>query len=127
MFGVVAERLNRARHEPALHITELLTSACSRLPTRFLASTMRAQAGTVDFVATSLPGIRGVRHIGGAVIEKSFPFGPRLGSLLNITGYGVDDRLDVGIALDPSAIAEPDLLIDCLMRAFDSFVAAHGS
>ena len=96
LFGVVAERLNRARHEPALHVTELLTSAISHLPTRFLASTMRSQAGTVDFVATSLPGIRGLRRIGGAVIEKSFPFGPRMGSLLNITGYGVDDRLDVG-------------------------------
>jgi len=127
LFGVVAERLNRARHEPALHVTELLTSAISHLPTRFLASTMRAQAGTVDFVATSLPGIRGVRQIGGAVIEKSFPFGPRLGALVNITGYGVDDRLDVGVALDPSAIAEPELLIECVMKAFQGFVAAHGS
>jgi diacylglycerol O-acyltransferase / wax synthase len=127
LFGVVAERLNRARHEPALHVTELLTSAISHLPTRFLASTMRAQAGTVDFVATSLPGIRGVRQIGGAVIEKSFPFGPRLGSLVNITGYGVDDRLDVGIALDPSTITEPELLIECMMKAFEGFVAAHGS
>src|SRR3954451_11328848 len=127
LFGVVAERLNRARHEPALHVTELLTSAITPLPTRCLASTMRAQAGTVDFVATSLPGIRGVRQIGGAVIEKSFPFGPRLGSLVNITGYGVDDRLDVGVALDPSAIAEPELLIECVMKAFQGFVAAHGS
>jgi WS/DGAT/MGAT family acyltransferase len=127
LFGVVAERLNRARHEPALRVTELLTSAVSRLPTRFLASTMRAQANTVDFVATSLPGIRGVRHFGGAVIEKSFPFGPRLGSLVNITGYGVDDRLDVGVALDPSAIAEPELLIECMLKAFEGFVAAHGT
>lgn len=126
LFGVVAERLNKARHEPALHVTELLTSAVSRLPTRFLASTMRAQANTVDFVATSLPGIRGVRHIGGAVIEKSFPFGPRLGSLVNVTGYGVDDRLDVGVALDPSAITEPELLVECMVKAFEGFVASHG-
>jgi len=87
---------------------------------------MRAQANTVDFVATSLPGIRGVRHIGGAVIEKSFPFGPRLGSLVNVTGYGVDDRLDVGVALDPSAITEPELLVECMVKAFEGFVAAHG-
>src|SRR4029078_4073494 len=91
LFGVVAERLNRARHEPALRVTELLTSAFSGLPPRSLASTMRAQANAVDFVATSLPGIRGVRHFGGAVIEKSFPFGPRLGSLVNINRYRVVD------------------------------------
>ena len=35
---------------------------------------------------------------------------------MNITAFGNDDRLDVGIALDPAAFAEPDLLVDCLAR-----------
>ena len=105
----------------------MLASAISHLPVRFLVSAMRAQAGSVDFVATSLPGIRGVRHICGAVIEASFPFGPRLGSLMNITGFGVDDRLDIGIGLDPTAIAEPDVLVECMADAFQSFSATHDS
>jgi diacylglycerol O-acyltransferase len=127
LFGVVAERLSRARREPALRVTEVLASAFSHLPSRLLVATMRSQAHSIDFVATSLPGIRGVRHIGGAVIEKSFPFGPRLGSLMNITGFGVDDRLDVGIGLDPSAIAEPERLLACMTEAFESLSAAHGT
>ena len=127
LFGVVAERLARARREPALHVTELLASAISHLPARVLASAMRSQANSVDFVATSLPGIRGVSHICGAAIEESFPFGPRLGSLMNITGFGVDDRLDIGLGLDPAAIAEPDVLVECMVEAFQSFAAAHGS
>ncbi len=127
LFGVVAERLARARREPALHVAEVLASAISRLPTRVLASAMRAQASSVDFVATSLPGIRGVGHICGATIEDSFPFGPRLGSLMNITGFGVDDRLDIGLGLDPAAIAEPDVLVECMVEAFQRFGAAHGS
>ncbi len=127
LFGVVAERLARARREPALHVTEVLASAISRLPVRVLASAMRSQASSVDFVATSLPGIRGVGHICGAAIEDSFPFGPRLGSLMNITGFGVDDRLDIGLGLDPAAIAEPDVLVECMVEAFQRFGAAHGS
>ena len=127
LFGVVAERLARSRREPALNLTDMLASAISHLPVRFLVSAMRAQAGSVDFVATSLPGIRGVRHICGAVIEASFPFGPRLGSLMNITGFGVDDRLDIGIGLDPTAIAEPDVLVECMADAFQSFSATHDS
>ena len=88
---------------------------------------MRSQASSVDFVATSLPGIRGVRHICGAAIVDSFPFGPRLGSLMNITGFGVDDRLDIGLGLDPAAIAEPDVLVECMVEAFHSFDTANGS
>ena len=127
LFGVIAERLARSRREPALHATEVLASAISYLPARILMSAMRAQAKSVDFVATSLPGIRSVRHICGAVIEESFPFGPRFGSLMNITGFGVDDRLDIGIGLDPIAIAEPDVLVECMADAFQSFGAIHGS
>ncbi len=127
LFGVVAERLERARREPALHTTQLLASAVSRLPTRLLMPLMRGQAHSVDFVATSLPGTRGVRQICGAVVEKSFPFGPRLGCLMNITGFAVDDRLDVGICLDPTAIAEPDLLVQLIQTAFEGFAPTHGS
>jgi diacylglycerol O-acyltransferase len=127
LFGVVAERLARARREPAVRMTEMLASVASRLPHRLLMPAMRAQAASIDFVATTLPGARGVRHLCGAVVETSFPFGPRLGSLMNATAFGVGDRLDVGIALDPVAIAEPDVLVECVHEAFNSFAGTHGA
>ena len=46
---------------------------------------------------------------------------------MNITGFGVDDRLDIGIGLDPAAIAEPQVLVECIVEAFDSFAGTHGS
>ena len=108
-------------------MTEALASVLSRLPGGVLMSALRSQASSVDFVATSLPGLPGVRHICGAAIEKSFPFGPRLGSLMNITGFGVDDRLDIGIGLDPTAIAEPEVLVECMIDAFHRFATTHGT
>jgi diacylglycerol O-acyltransferase / wax synthase len=127
LFGVVRERLSRARQEPALHLTEMLTSVISYLPSRVLVPALRAQAGSVDFVATALPGIHGVRQVCGAAVEMFVPFGPRLGSLMNVTGFGVDDRLDVGIVLDPTAISEPEMLVECMKEAFQGFAGTNGS
>ena len=85
-------------------------------PTRLLLPALHAQADSVDFAATALPGLRGARHICGSLIEAIYPLGPRLGCPMNITAFGNDDRLDVGIALDPAALEQPDLLVECLTR-----------
>ncbi len=122
-FGVVAERLARARSEPALRLTSALAATIGRLPTRLLIPALHAQADTVDFAATTLPGLRRSSHLCGAAIEQSYPFGPRLGCPVNISAFGNADRLDVGVALDPTTILEPDVLLDCLQAAFSGFAA----
>jgi WS/DGAT/MGAT family acyltransferase len=122
-FGVVAERLGRVRREPAVQLTSAVASTIGRLPTRLLVAAVQAQARSVDFAATTLPGFHGQRHICGALIERCYPFGPRLGCPVNISAFGNDDRLDVGIALDPSAITEPKIALECFATAFERFVA----
>jgi diacylglycerol O-acyltransferase len=125
-FGVVAERLARARSEPAVRLTAALATAVGHLPTRLLVPALEAQANTVDFVATCVPGFRDARHVCGSLIEESYPFGPRLGCLMNITGFGHSDRFDIGIAVDPSAISDPELLLSCLSTAFQGLVTKLG-
>lgn len=120
-FGVIQERLARARREPAVPLAGTLASAVNRLPERLLLPALQAQANSVDFVATAIPGVRGARHICGATVEQSYPFGPRLGRLVNLTGFGNDDRLDIGIALDPVAIIDPEMFLECLLGAFAGF------
>ncbi len=128
-FGMVASLLAQARREPALRLTTALALAwtISRLPTRFVLPALHAQADSVDFAATAIPGLRRDRHIAGALVEGMFPFGPRLGCPVNITALGHADRLDVGVALDPAAITEPDLFVQSLTEAFEMFVGAQGS
>jgi hypothetical protein len=120
-FGMIAERLAQARHEPALRLAGVVASAISRLPTRLLLPALHAQADSVDFAATALPGLRRGAHICGSLVEASYPFGPRLGCPVNITAFGNDGHLDVGIALDPAAITEPALFVECLAEAFGRF------
>ncbi len=120
-FGAVAGRLAQARREPALQMVSALATTIGHLPSRLLVSGLHAQADSVDFAATAVPGWRGQRQICGARVEASYPLGPRLGCPVNITGSGNRDRLDVGIALDPSVLTEPDMLVECLEEAFASF------
>jgi diacylglycerol O-acyltransferase / wax synthase len=135
-FGVVVERLAGARREPALRVVSALASTISRLPTRLLVPTLQAQADSVDFAVTALPGLRGPRELCGAKVEAFYPFGPRLGCPINITAASNDGGLDIGIALDPAAISRPELLLECLTDSFGSFAspsvdpavaAGHGS
>jgi hypothetical protein len=122
-FGIVAERLARARHEPAVPLTSSVASAVGLLPTRALVRILRAQARSVDFVATCFTGVRGPQQICGANIEESYPFGPRLACLMNVTAFANGDRLDVGLSLDALAISEPQLLVECLTAAFHNLSA----
>jgi WS/DGAT/MGAT family acyltransferase len=125
-FGVVVERLAQARAEPALKVASTLVATLGRLPSRVLMPALRAQAESVDFAATTVPGLRGERHLCGSRIETIYPLGPRLGCPMNITAFGNGDRLDAGIALDPTAFADPDHLVECLRDAFAGYVAAAG-
>jgi WS/DGAT C-terminal domain len=46
---------------------------------------------------------------------------------MNITGFGIDDRLDIGLGLDPGAIEKPEILVECMVDAFASLTTTHGS
>jgi hypothetical protein len=124
-FGVVAERLQNARREPSVPLTSPVAAAVSLLPARALLPVVRAQARSVDFVATCFAGLRGARTLCGVTVHESYPFGPRLGCLVNLTAFGNGDRLDVGITFDPVAISEPNTLLDCLSAAFRNLTGAR--
>jgi WS/DGAT/MGAT family acyltransferase len=121
-FGMVLERLAQARREPALRLASPLAWTIGRLPTRLLVPALHAQADSVDFAATALPGLRSARHICGSLIEATYPFGPRLGCPVNITALGNHDRLDIGVAFDPAAITDAELFLRSLTEAFDGYV-----
>jgi len=125
-FDAVAERLNQARVEPALRLAPALASTLSLLPPQVLIPALQAQADTVDFVATAIPGLRASGRICGARVVSSYPFGPRLGCPVNLTAFATRDRLDIGVALDTAAITEPAVLLECLDEAIVRLMPASG-
>lgn len=122
-FGVITERLAQARHEPALALTDALASAISILPNRLLLPALETELNAVDIAITAVPGIRVRSQLCGAAVEAAYPMGPRLGVPVNVTAFGTDDRLDVGISLDPGAITVADGFHECVEEAFRRLTA----
>ena len=126
-----AERLVRTRialedlaAEPGLGLTESLAGLLNLVPSALLAPALRAQARTVDFATSIVPGLRADRYLAGAKVAASWPMGPRLGCAVNLTLLTCGERLDLGVNLDPAAITDAAAFMQCLGESFDDLLAA---
>jgi diacylglycerol O-acyltransferase / wax synthase len=110
--------------EPGLTMAEGLAGLISLLPASVLVPALRAQARTVDFAASIVPGLRSGRFMAGAAVEGSWPMGPRVGCAVNFTLLTCDDRLHLGVNLDPAAVTDPAALMECLAESFGDLIEA---
>jgi hypothetical protein len=120
----VARVLQRVAAEPGISVADSLAGVISLLPPALLLPAFRAQARTVDFAASIVPGWRADRFLAGARVEASYPMGPRMGCAANFTLLTCADHLDLGINIDPSAITDPGAFMDCLAESFDLLMDA---
>jgi hypothetical protein len=126
-----AERLLRTREvmravaaEPGMSLAESLAGLVSLIPAPLLVPALRAQAATVDFATSIVPGLRSSRYLAGARVEGSWPMGPRVGSGVNLTLLACDQDLHLGINLDPAAITDPGAFMACLQSSFEDLLKA---
>ncbi len=54
---------------------------------------------------------------------RQFPFGPIAGAAINITLLSYLDRVCIGVNIDPAAITDPAIMLDCLEAGFDEVIA----
>jgi WS/DGAT/MGAT family acyltransferase len=118
--------LDAVAAEPGLAMAEGLAGLISLLPASVLVPALRAQARTVDFAASIVPGLRSGRFMAGAPVEASWPMGPRVGCAVNFTLLTCADRLHLGVNLDPAAVTDPAALMECLAESFGDLVEAGG-
>ena len=121
-FTVVHERLAGVRDEPALAAADSLAELLAFLPTAVLVTATRSQARTIDFATSNLRGSPVDLFVGGARILANYPMGPRAGCALNVTMLSYCGDLHMGLNIDPAAVTEPELLLDCFS---ESFTALH--
>ena len=93
------------------------------LPTSVVTSIARSQAAHIDFATSNLPGFLGDSYVAGARVEHTYVFGPVAGTAFNLTAYSTAGSLDLGIQIDPSAVAEPARLRACMEAAYADLVA----
>jgi diacylglycerol O-acyltransferase / wax synthase len=122
-LALTVQVLEALSEEPGFDLAEPLSGLISLLPASLLTPALRAQAATVDFATSIVPGLRSQRFLAGAEVLASWPFGPRVGCAVNLTLLTCGDRLDLGVNLDPAAVGDTEAFMDCLR---DSFAALLG-
>jgi hypothetical protein len=76
----------------------------------------------IDFVTSNVPGPPFPIYLAGARVLSQFPFGPMAGAAANITLLSYVDDLNIGVNSDPAAVADPDVLLECLQEGFDEIL-----
>jgi diacylglycerol O-acyltransferase len=126
-FEATRARLDATKREPALNAAEGLAGIISGLPTAALVAMTRSQTRTIDFVTSNLRGSPVPLYLAGARIVATFPFGPRTGCAVNVTMISYCDELQLGINIDPAAIADIGLFLQQLNDAFAELLSLVAS
>ena len=93
------------------------------LPTSVVTSFARQQAGAVDFATSNMRGAPFDVYIAGARLLRNVTLGPVAGTAFNMTCLSMGDHLDIGMHIDPVAVADPEALRDCMERAYADLLA----
>lgn len=87
-------------------------------PSALIASVAAEQASKIDFATSNLPGSPIPMWIAGAEIKRMIPIGPVSKTAFNLTLLSYGATADMGMHVDPVAVADPELLLALLIEAF---------
>jgi hypothetical protein len=83
-----------------------------------LVAATHSQTRTIDFATSNLRGSPVPLYLAGARIAANYPVGPRTGCALNVTLLSYCDELHMGLNIDPAAVTDVPLLMDCFDESF---------
>lgn len=122
----VHELLADVRSEPALPHVNDISGAISRLGLGASVNVLGSMMKGCDITASNVPGPPFPVWVAGARVERFFAYGPPAGSALNVTVFSYDGTLHYGINIDPAAVTDPDLLVQCITEGIDEVTALAG-
>jgi WS/DGAT/MGAT family acyltransferase len=121
----IRDRVAEWRDDPALAFTQQVAMVLNLLPSSVVGGMLKH----VDFLASNVPGFPIPIYLAGARVESYYPFGPTIGSSVNVTLLSYVDTCCVGISCDTAAVPDPELLARCMREGFDEVLdvgGAHG-
>lgn len=121
-LGAVHRRLAAERHQPGLAGADDLAAVVNRVPP--LRALLAATMGSVDVVASNVPGVDVPLYLRGSRVTRLVPFGPRNGAALNVTVVSYDGTLSLGCNLDAAAIPDHEVLLDSLRTGLAETIGA---
>ena len=127
----IAERFNwiqaaagAARESNATASLETLAAVASTLPTSLITRLARQQSQTIDFATSNVRGAPVPLYVAGAQVLQNYAVGPLAGVAFNLTLLSYNHSLDMGVNIDTAAVTEPELLRECLEKAFGDLISA---
>lgn len=118
-MATIRELVESERGEPALALTAPLAQLLNRLPTSASTAVFGAMLKGIDFVTSNVPGAPFPVFVGGARTEAQYAFGPMTGAASNVVLLSYCDEVNLGVNVDPAAIPDPDVYVECLRDSFD--------
>ncbi|MDQ2729686.1 MAG: WS/DGAT domain-containing protein, partial [Actinomycetota bacterium] len=97
------------RHQPAHDIVGPLAGVVHRLP--MARAAMSAALGSLDAMASNVPGPPVPLWLGRAGVTGMYPYGPRSGAGLNVTLLSHERTARIGVHADPAATPDGDVLV----------------
>jgi diacylglycerol O-acyltransferase / wax synthase len=118
----VGELARGWQHAPAVGLTDVMADVLSHLPAGVTTSIFGSMLKGMDFVATNIPGPRETRWLAGAEVVGLHGFGPTSGSAVSFAMLSHVGTCSVGVNVDTTAIADPEVLLECLTEGFDEVI-----
>ena len=106
-----------ARTEPALPVSSVVYRLLCTLPNPVAAVVAGGLMKGTDVAATNVPGPPFPVYVAGARVTSIVPFAPKGGAALNIALMTYDGTAYLGVTLDPAAVTDPDLMVECIAQA----------
>ena len=121
------DRLQDVVHEPANALVDPLANVINRFPTTVTTQLFGSMMRGLDFQASNVPGSPLPLYLLGHRVELLVPFGPMAGAGANVTLLSYGDDLNVGVNVDPAAVTDPALFMECLGEAYEAVMALGGA
>jgi hypothetical protein len=121
-LNAVREIVLKERAEPALALSDPLANLINRLPTTATTGLFGSMLRGVDVTTSNVPGAPIPVYLAGSRMEAQIAFGPMSGAACNITLVSYMEDLNIGINVDPAAVTDPTLFVECLQDSFDELL-----
>ncbi|MEX0767122.1 MAG: wax ester/triacylglycerol synthase domain-containing protein [Microthrixaceae bacterium] len=118
----IRERAIAARDEPANQLVEPLSGILNKLPTTVVTQIFGSMMRGLDFQASNVPGSPIPIYLQGIPVSAVYPFGPLAGAAVNVTLLSYQNELNIGVNLDPAAVPDADVFMECLRTAYDELL-----
>jgi diacylglycerol O-acyltransferase len=121
-MNAIRELVAEQRAEPALSLTEPLANLLNRLPATATTGVFGAMLKGTDFITSNVPGAPVPVFVAGGMVEAQIALGPMTGSAANIVLLSYCSDVNLGITIDPAAIPDTEVFVDCLRDGFEEIV-----